>query len=226
MYNVYLGTVLCPVAPEKITVKHGRNISVMCLADGRELVIPRGETAREIEFSLLLPNSVYPFAVYRSGFKRADYFLEKFREYLTGDRDIQLIVVKVKQDGGVLGMESVRCVIESLRVIDDAAQGTDVVVNIKLREHLNYFTKVIDSVGFGLSVGMRRSNENSPEPKSKSVKYRVVKGDCLWMIAQRFYGNGNLYPKIYDANKNVFNGRSPRCLIFVGDELEIPPIDG
>jgi nucleoid-associated protein YgaU len=48
----------------------------------------------------------------------------------------------------------------------------------------------------------------------------VVRGDYLSKIAQRFYGNGNLWPKIYAANKAVI-GPDPN-LIFPGQSLVIP----
>uniref|UniRef100_A0A7C4UF95 LysM peptidoglycan-binding domain-containing protein n=1 Tax=candidate division WOR-3 bacterium TaxID=2052148 RepID=A0A7C4UF95_UNCW3 len=32
--------------------------------------------------------------------------------------------------------------------------------------------------------------------------YTVVKGDCLWFIAERFYNNPFLWPMIYEANKD------------------------
>ncbi len=31
--------------------------------------------------------------------------------------------------------------------------------------------------------------------------HTVVRGDCLWNIALKFYGNGALWPKIFDANR-------------------------
>ena len=78
MYNIYLGDILCPVAPEKISVDYGSGCEVVSLADGGEIGIPNGNYLRSIEFSLLLPNKNYPFAVYKSGFQNADLYLEKF----------------------------------------------------------------------------------------------------------------------------------------------------
>lgn len=49
--------------------------------------------------------------------------------------------------------------------------------------------------------------------------YRVVPGDCLWYIAQRYYGNGNAWPKIYDANRDKI--RNPN-LIYPGQVFIIP----
>jgi nucleoid-associated protein YgaU len=33
--------------------------------------------------------------------------------------------------------------------------------------------------------------------------YEVQKGDTLWKIAERFYGEGRLYTKIFEANRDV-----------------------
>lgn len=51
--------------------------------------------------------------------------------------------------------------------------------------------------------------------------YTVVSGDTLWGIATRFYGNGALWPRIYNANKGVIGG-NPN-LIYPGQVYTIPP---
>jgi len=57
----------------------------------------------------------------------------------------------------------------------------------------------------------------------KSRTYTVVKGDCLWNIAKKYYGNGSRYTDIIAANKNVFSGkRANSTVIYVGDVLVIP----
>jgi LysM repeat protein len=60
----------------------------------------------------------------------------------------------------------------------------------------------------------------TPPPPGPEVKYVVVKGDYLSKIAQKFYGNGGLWPRIYQANKGVIGG-NPN-LIHPGQELVIP----
>jgi LysM repeat protein len=56
-----------------------------------------------------------------------------------------------------------------------------------------------------------------PPPRT----YVVVKGDCLWRIAQRFYGPnaGPQWPRIYDANRNQI--RDPHW-IYPGQRFVIP----
>lgn len=54
---------------------------------------------------------------------------------------------------------------------------------------------------------------------TSSDTYIVVKGDCLWKIAKKFYGSGAQYPRIYNANKDKI--RDPN-LIYPGQVLTIP----
>ncbi len=44
----------------------------------------------------------------------------------------------------------------------------------------------------------------APAPKSDSMEYTVVKGDCLWNISKMtdVYGNAHRWPLLYDNNKD------------------------
>ena len=59
-----------------------------------------------------------------------------------------------------------------------------------------------------------KSNANS------NARYYVVKrGDCLWKIAKKYYGNGALYTKIYNANRDKIKNPD---LIYVNQRFIIP----
>ena len=49
--------------------------------------------------------------------------------------------------------------------------------------------------------------------------YTVVRGDCLWNIAKKYYGNGSQYTKIYNANRDKIKNPS---LIYPGQVFVIP----
>lgn len=230
MYNVYLGKMLCPIAPEKITLKVANKNKTMVLMNGEEINILREAGLSEISFSLLLPNSRYPFAVYKSGFERAGAFLEQIEKLKLEKKPFQFIIVRQFPDGKQLYNTNIKVSLEDYQIEDDANDGFDVRVSIRLKQYRDYGTKVCElNSGSGTStissLKQQRPAESSPAPAGQNKTYRVVKGDCMWLIAQKFYGNGNLYEKIYNANKSVLAGRSPRCLIFVGDVLTIPPLD-
>ena len=59
----------------------------------------------------------------------------------------------------------------------------------------------------------------APEPAADVQYYTIEKGDSLWKIAQEFYGNGNDYPKLFEANKEVIKDPD---LIYPGQKIRIP----
>ncbi len=63
-------------------------------------------------------------------------------------------------------------------------------------------------------VNQKLSGNNNASQKRY---YTVVRGDTLWGIAKRFYGNGSRYPEIAKAN-NISNPD----IIHVGQKLLIP----
>jgi nucleoid-associated protein YgaU len=42
--------------------------------------------------------------------------------------------------------------------------------------------------------------EAAPEPAPAEQTYTVESGDSLWAIAERFYGDGSQFQRIFDAN--------------------------
>lgn len=64
------------------------------------------------------------------------------------------------------------------------------------------------------------NNKNDSSNKQKT--HKVVKGDCLYDIAKKYYGNGNSYPKIKEANKSKYPSLAKNNVIYVNWELIIP----
>ena len=56
-----------------------------------------------------------------------------------------------------------------------------------------------------------------PEPESDT--YEIKKGDTLWAIATKYYGDGNKYPTIVAANQPMIKDADE---IYPGQVLRIP----
>lgn len=60
----------------------------------------------------------------------------------------------------------------------------------------------------------------SGEQPVETVEYYIIeKGDSLWKIAEKTYGNGSQYEKIFEENREVI--KDPN-LIFPGQKIRIP----
>ena len=80
------------------------------------------------------------------------------------------------------------------------------------------FTEAVDAVVHvgPVSGGAKPAAAAPPRPSPPRV-HVVVRGDTLWAIARKFYGNGALYPRIADANRV----RNPN-LIYPGQRFLVP----
>ena len=64
-----------------------------------------------------------------------------------------------------------------------------------------------------------QQQSDRPEISATANTYTVVKGDSLWNIAKKFYGNGGQYTKIFSANNPPIKNAS---LIYPGQVFTIP----
>lgn len=80
--------------------------------------------------------------------------------------------------------------------------------------------KAILMAGNALGISEVKADEvSAPEQTDEVQFYEIQKGDSLWKIAKSFYGNGNDYPRIFEANKEVIKDPD---LIFPGQKIRIP----
>lgn len=63
--------------------------------------------------------------------------------------------------------------------------------------------------------------ESAKEDGNGERTYTVVSGDTLWKIAERMYGNGSHYMKIFEANSGLLEHPDR---IFPGQKLVIPEL--
>ncbi len=223
-YEFYLGKMLCPVAPSKLQLKiKGQNKSVTLINEGQVNILKKPGLT-EISFDLLLPNVKYPFATYKNEFVNAQYFLDELEKLQTSMKPFQFIVTRSFPNGKMLFDTNMKVSLESYDIKEEAKQGFDVIVSVKLKQYREYGTKTCtistESNKTTASVQNTRPTDNSPAPSTNKT-YTVQKGDCLWNIAKKFYGNGSKYTVIYNANKDKI--KNPN-LIYPGQVLTIPAI--
>lgn len=145
-------------------------------------------------------------------------------------KPFQFIVSRTLPSGKVLFSTNMKVSMEDYKITEQAKEGFDLMVKIKLKQYRDYGTKTISIRHVGsnskekvkkpkVKVEKPRAAETSPAPAAPQA-YTVVRGDCLWSIAKRFYGDGSKYTAIYDANRGVIGG-NPN-LIYPGQVLTIP----
>lgn len=113
--------------------------------------------------------------------------------------------------------------LEDYKISEDAKNGFDFKVKFNLKQYRDYGTKTVN-IKIAASKPKASASLSGKltihPPRQQQQTYTVVRGDCLWNIAKRFYGSGAKYTVIYNANRGVIGG-NPN-LIYPGQVLTIP----
>lgn len=222
-YYFYLDKMLLPIAPSKLQLKiNNQNKTLTLINDGEINILKKGKLT-DVDFDALIPQVKYPFATYKNGFKDAMYYLEKLEDLKSSQEPFQFIVTRTLPNGSMLFDTNMKVSLEDYKVKEDKKEGFDLVISISLKQYRDYGTKTAN-ITFAQSkpkatIQATRPAESSPAPKSTGKTYTVVKGDTLWAIAKKFYGNGSQYTKIASANSDKI--KNPN-LIYPGQVLTIP----
>jgi len=220
-YLFYLDGVQMPVTPSKLKIKIGNQNKQVILINEGAVNILKSPGLTEISFDLLIPQVKYPFAKYPDGFKPADFYLNKFELLKTQKKPFQFICSRTKPSGELLFDTNIKVSLEDYTISEDANNGLDLTVSIKLLQFRNYGTKILKTTSSSgattISATVETPRETTTAPKPKT--YTVKKGDTLWNIAKLCFGDGSRWKEIYELNKDKI--KNPN-LIYVGQVLTLP----
>ena len=144
--------------------------------------------------------------------RQAPYtYINKLLSWKSSGKPVQLIITGTKINFQVT--------IETLKYGEQDGTG-DVYYDLTLKEYRAVEIKKT-KLKEKKKTTKKKSKPKRPaaKKKPKTKTYTVKRGDCLWNIAKRFYGNGTQYTKIYNANRGKI--KNPN-LIYPGQVLTIP----
>lgn len=221
-YWLFLDHVVFPIPPSSLEVKINNKNETVDLIDGSEINILKSPGLTEYEFELLLPSVSYPFAHYDNGFVAPRYYLDVLERLKADKRHFQFDVYREMPNGLKTFDTNATVSLEEYTIKEDAEEGFDITVEVKLKQYRAYATKVYtmtetaqDGDEATAVVEEQRPADTAPEISY----YTVVSGDCLWNIAKRWLGDGARWGEIYELNRDQID--SPD-LIYPGQVLVMP----
>ncbi len=224
-YEFYLDKMLLPITPSKLEIKIKNKNKTYDLINEGEINVLKNAGLSEISFEATFPNVKYPFAVYKNGFVTANHFLNQLELLKINKKPFQFIVTRLFPNKKNLFNTNIKVSLEDYTIKEDVKQGMDVVVTIKLKQYRDYGTKVCkvtikQAKPVAKPVVTRPAPTSpAPTPAQPTRTYTVKRGDCLWNIAKRYYGNGSQYTKIFNANRDKIKNAN---LIYPGQVFIIP----
>ena len=205
-YSFYIGSRLLPVAPSRLEVVYGNKLKKVDLAKGEEVVFSGAvKSLTEVRFTALLPQAVYPFAVYKNGFVSGGKILQELLDLKASGTPFRFIVFRKTASGKTLASTNIRAVFSEIRVLEDAANGSDISVDVRLSEYRDFAVKNVQYTSRFVTANTHAPVKRPADTMPSVKNYRVDKGDTLWMLAQRLLGDGNRYKEIYNVNKSTID---------------------
>ena len=143
-YDLWLGNILFPVAPESINIQiNGRNKTYDLINDG-EMNVLKLAGLSVVSFTVLLPAAHYPFAKYQSGFKAPGFYLNELERMKQSRQPFQFIISRHANKGVWTNLYNTNMTVslEDYSVKEDAKQsGFDTKVEIKLKQFKEFKTE-------------------------------------------------------------------------------------
>ena len=142
-YKVYFGSMLFPVAPEKISTRINGKNKVYELINEGEMNVLKLAGLSTVSFSVLLPAVKYPFAVYPDGYKQPSHYLEELERLKQSKRPFQFIISRHEGSGMLTNMHNTNMTVslESYQIQESAQNGCDITVDIDLKQYREFKTK-------------------------------------------------------------------------------------
>lgn len=198
---------------------NGRNEVIDLISEGQVNVLKLAGLT-DIEMELLLPNSQYPFAIYPKGFQPATHYLELLEKLKQSRKPFQYIVTRMKPSGDLLFDTNMSVSLESYDILEDAEDGFDIKVTVKLKQAKPYGNKKLNIKTSTTSSAKKATvTQNRPTTSKSTPKtHKVAKGDTLSAIAKKYYGSAS--KANIDKLVKLNNIKNPN-LIHVGQVIKL-----
>ena len=231
-YQIWIetdGERLClPVNPPKIELKMQGNNKSMTLAELGEVTFPQAPKALTLTFSSFLPCKNYPFSDYPN--LPASYSISS-GEYTVSENAVKVMphyyiafltnAMKSKTPVRlcITGCDLIRFMtVENFSYSQKGGDVGSYDYTLSFKEYREVSVRQVE-VKNGV-VQLPKKTEKRVSTVSRPKTYTVQKGDLIYTIAKRFYGDIADYRKIYNANKKII-GSNPNN-IKVGMVLTLP----
>lgn len=205
-----------PVAPSSLEVNVTNQNETVTLINEGAINILKKPGLTEVSFTVRFPRrpqpyeneTHYPVEHYLSILENLKVNRSHFNFHVTRKSTIDTYASERENT-------SLKVALEEYKISEDSDEGDDVLVEISLKQYSPYKSnrkKLADSSSSGTNKSQAAADAASfYKPTSKKTKtYTVKKGDTLWSISKKYYGKGEKWKKIYNANKKTIEAAAKK----------------
>jgi len=187
-----------PVTPESFQVSHGINVETINIHTVGDVNIAGYGTLCTIKIECLLPANYYPFNQPEASTNPYAY-IEKLSAWCDARAVLHFVITNTL---------NVPVLIEDIAYGEKDGTG-DLYAAITLRKY-----RSLTAVQMTNTQNSSRTAETS---SAKAATYTIKKGDTLFAICRKVYGDASLYNKLAEYN----NIKNPN-LIYAGNTIQTP----
>ena len=203
--NVTGKEVILPITPESFTIDHGNHIETVNLHTVGDYHLPGGRTLFTCKIPGIFPKQQYPFVLPGSSLNPYDYIY--FFELTSDKRRLCRFIISDTPTIADVYIENVQY---------GEKDGTnDIYYTLTLSRHMP--NQAVQSTGRDTTTAQTTNTRTTPLNIDTPQQYIIQRGDTLWSLCKKFYGDPTLYSKLAKAN-NIPNPD----LIYDGNTLIIP----
>ncbi|UWD50620.1 LysM peptidoglycan-binding domain-containing protein (plasmid) [Clostridioides difficile] len=186
-----------PVIPSSFEINGNATINTSNILGVGDIAVFGGLGLKTIELSSFFPNQEYSFCNY-NGFPKPYDCVNLIESWMREGYILRFIITETN-----INFE---CIIADFNYREQD-YSRDVYFTLSLKE---YRRIQISKVNINNDEKLS-SEKNVPLTKgfdTKQKTHKVVEGDTLFKIAKKYYGNGDLWEKIYKANEDTIKDPS------------------
>lgn len=211
-YRIYIDGMLLPVTPEKIMTEIKNQNKTINLIDSREYNMLKTPGLTGIVMTVLLPAQD---AHYVQNYQPQQVYLDKFEELKTDKEKkvFEFMIIRSDTNPALSDTYFEMASMEEYNISETSeyAKG-DLIVDLYIKRFEDIATKEVEvkarpgATATGESGGLI-VKEKPKKAASKTIPktHKVVKGDTLWHLAERYLGDGMKYKDLHKLNPEITN---------------------
>ncbi|TCJ04092.1 LysM peptidoglycan-binding domain-containing protein [Cytobacillus praedii] len=199
-----------PENPSSIQIKDANSNKTYHISGIGEINVLKDPSLTEYTFEGVFPSQKSPLVIAKRALEPKIY-VDYIRKWMVSKQPIRF-----KFTGSTFSINTLAS-IEAFEWKEAGGAVGDIEYKLSLKKYVHYAAQKVKVVN---QAAANKQASPRPDNRAPAKTYKLVKGDSLWKIAQKFLGSGSRYKEIQKLN-NIKESELRKLPI--GLEVKLPP---